>query len=55
MICLTLGGSVFSNFVTSRLFEYEKQLAEKARSKYPERGRKMIGVGVVRTKSGVRV
>jgi hypothetical protein len=28
-----------------------KQLAEKARSKYPERGRKGIGVGVVRIKS----
>jgi hypothetical protein len=28
-----------------------KQLAEKARSKYPERERKMIGVGVVRVQS----
>jgi hypothetical protein len=28
-----------------------KQLAEKARSKYPERERKKIGVGVVRVKS----
>ena len=28
-----------------------KQLAEKARSKYPERERKTIGVGVVRIKS----
>jgi hypothetical protein len=28
-----------------------KQLAEKARSKYPERERKGIGVGVVRIKS----
>ncbi|MGB2668714.1 MAG: hypothetical protein WAK48_32320 [Candidatus Acidiferrum sp.] len=27
-----------------------KQLAEKARSKYPERERKKIGVGVVRVK-----
>jgi hypothetical protein len=27
-----------------------KQLAEKARSKYPERERKKIGVGVVRIK-----
>ena len=28
-----------------------KQLAEKARAKYPERERKTIGVGVVRIKS----
>jgi hypothetical protein len=28
-----------------------KQLAEKARSKYPERERKTIGVGVVRIKA----
>jgi hypothetical protein len=28
-----------------------KQLAEKARSKYPERERKAIGVGVIRIKS----
>jgi hypothetical protein len=28
-----------------------KQLAEKARSKYPERQRKRIGLGVVRSKS----
>ncbi|HUN64374.1 MAG TPA: hypothetical protein VMU53_20405 [Candidatus Sulfotelmatobacter sp.] len=28
-----------------------KQLAEKARSKYPERERKKIGVGVVRIES----
>jgi hypothetical protein len=30
-----------------------KQLAEKARSKYPERERKGIGVGVVRIKPKV--
>jgi hypothetical protein len=28
-----------------------RQLAEKARSKYPERQRKTIGLGVIRTKS----
>jgi hypothetical protein len=34
----------------SRAFK-TKQLAEKARSKYPERERKTIGVGVVRIKA----
>ncbi len=34
----------------SKPFE-SKQLAEKARSKYPERERKKIGVGVVRITS----